>query len=155
MLWHLLIMCLFVLICMLLWQPPCTKFVIPKVLRNDGICRSTADVKLFGYISDINMSVLLTQSINSVNIVYHSLSGWTSGQSSSVIVVQPLWHLSTHWYTFLCIIQFSLYCANILLWISEGFTPCDHISQMRENCSTVVQSRSGTYMFTLGLHKHH
>jgi len=120
MFWHLLIMCLFVLICMLLWHPPCTKFVIPKVLMDEGICRSTADVQLVGYISDNNLSVHLTQSINSDYDVYHSWCGWTSGQSSSMTFVLPLWNLSTHWYTFLCIIQFSLFCANILLWISEG-----------------------------------
>jgi hypothetical protein len=41
--------CPFVLICKLLWHPPCTNFVIP------GIC--TADVQLAGYITDSNLSL--------------------------------------------------------------------------------------------------
>jgi hypothetical protein len=65
------------LICKLLWHPPCTNFVISKVLEDDGICRSTADVQLVGCISDSNQSVLLNQSINSFNTVRHSWSGWT------------------------------------------------------------------------------
>jgi len=64
--------CPFVLICKLLWYPPCTNFVIPEVLAGDG---STADVQLVGYISDSNPSVLLNQSINSFNIVCHLWSG--------------------------------------------------------------------------------
>jgi hypothetical protein len=31
------------------------------------------------------------------------------------MLVLPLWNLSIHWYTFLCVIQFSPYCDNILL----------------------------------------
>jgi hypothetical protein len=55
----------FLLICKLLWYPSCTNFVIPEVLVDDGICRSTADVILVGYISDSNLSILSNQSINS------------------------------------------------------------------------------------------
>jgi hypothetical protein len=43
--------------------------------------------------------------------------------SSSMTLVLPLLNLFTHWYIFLCAIQFSLYCANILLWILECFPP--------------------------------
>jgi hypothetical protein len=46
--------------------------------------------------------------------------------SSSVTRVLPLWNPSIYWYTFLCIMQFSPYCAEILLWISESFTSSDH-----------------------------
>jgi hypothetical protein len=48
---------------------PCTNFVIPEVVVYGGICRSTADVQLVGFISDSNQSVLLNQSISSSNIV--------------------------------------------------------------------------------------
>jgi hypothetical protein len=48
--------------------------------------------------------------------------GWPE-QSSSVMLFLPLWNLFTHCYTFLCVIQFSPYCGNILLWILEGFYP--------------------------------
>jgi len=48
--------CLFVFICKLPLLPPCTNFVIPGVLVNDGICSSTADVQLISYISDSNLS---------------------------------------------------------------------------------------------------
>jgi hypothetical protein len=38
--------CLFVLICKQLWHPPCTNFVIPKVLVDDGTGKSTDDIQL-------------------------------------------------------------------------------------------------------------
>jgi hypothetical protein len=50
----------------------------------------------------------LTQSTLSV----HEVVGWPK-QSSSAMLVLPLWNLSTHWYTF-CIKEFPLYCTNIL-----------------------------------------
>jgi hypothetical protein len=43
---------LFVLICKLLWHAPCTDFAVPKVVMDDGICISIADVQLLSYISD-------------------------------------------------------------------------------------------------------
>jgi hypothetical protein len=67
--------CLFVLICKLLWHQSCTNFVIPEVLMDDGICRSTADVQLVCYISASDLSVLSNQSINSFNTVHHLWSG--------------------------------------------------------------------------------
>jgi hypothetical protein len=47
----------------------------PEVLMDDGICRSTAVVQLVGCISDNNPSVLLNQSIYSLNTVCRSWSG--------------------------------------------------------------------------------
>jgi len=51
----------FVLIYNLLWHSPYTNFVIPNVLVDDGICISTVDVQLVGYISGSNPSVLLNR----------------------------------------------------------------------------------------------
>jgi len=66
--------CPFVLIYKLLWHPPCTNFVIPKILVIDGICRSTADVQLVSCISD--PAVLLNQSSNLFNIIQHLWNDW-------------------------------------------------------------------------------
>lgn len=44
---------LFVLICKLLWHAPCTNFAAPRVVMDDGICMSIADVQLLSYISDV------------------------------------------------------------------------------------------------------
>jgi hypothetical protein len=56
----------------------------------------------------------LNQNIKWFNIAHHS---W-SGQMSWVVFISgaslPLCNLSTDWYTFLSIVQFSPYCANIL-----------------------------------------
>jgi hypothetical protein len=71
--------------------------------------------------------------------------------SSSVMLVLPPWNLSTYWYTFLYTIQFSLYCANIFLWISEGFTTFDHKNWMTARCSTVVQNKSRADMYEQSL----
>jgi len=129
--------CSFLLICKLLWHPPCTNFVTPEVLVIDEVCRSIADVQLV-------YRVLPYSTFSSV----HEMVGW-SEQSSSTILDVPLHYLSIHWCTFLCVIQFSLYCANILLWILEGFTPSGHKNQMTACCSTVVQSEIEADMFTL------
>jgi len=43
-------------------------------------------------------------------------------QSTLTTLLLKFWNLSTHWFTFLCVMQFSPYCANIL----EGFTASDH-----------------------------
>jgi len=68
---------------------------------------------------------------------------WKPEKFLSTVLGLPLLNLSTHWYTFLRIMQFSPYCANILLWISEDFTPSDHKNWMTPHCSTMVQSESG------------
>jgi len=86
--------CLFVLICNLLWHPPCTTFMMPKVLVDDGIYRCTTNVQLIGCISDSNISLepeheLLTLSTG------HKVVGWPEW-SSSVMFVLPFWNLSTH-----------------------------------------------------------
>jgi hypothetical protein len=145
--------CLVVLICKLLWHQPCTNSVMSEVLMDYGICKSTADVQLFSYINDSNLSVLLNQNINLFNIV-HCL--WSDGLNS--LHQWHLWGLSTHWYTFLCII---LYCVHILLWISEGFTPLttknewQHVSQqwcnpkvdltcLHYNCTNVTECNIAT-----------
>jgi hypothetical protein len=73
----------------------------------------------------------------SIFTAFHEVVRWPK-QSSSMVLVLPLWNLFTHWYTFLCVIQFFPYYANILLWISEGFTPYDHINEMIAHCSTTV-----------------
>jgi hypothetical protein len=44
---------LFVFIFKLLWHTPCANFAVPKVVMDDGICISIADVQLLSYISDI------------------------------------------------------------------------------------------------------
>jgi hypothetical protein len=123
----------FVLICKLVWHPPCTNFVILDVLVGDGICRSTDDVQLIGYISDRNLSAPLNQIINFFNAVICEVIGRLK-LSSSTIVFLPLQTLFTHWYTFLYVVQFSLCCESILLWISEGFTPFDHKNRMTACC---------------------
>jgi len=80
--------------------------------------------------------------------------GWPK-QSSSVMLVLSLWNLSTSWYTFLCIMQFSLYCANILLWILEAFTP---LWPQKSNDSMLLNNGAvwkQAIMFTLWLHEFH
>jgi hypothetical protein len=46
--------------------------VMPKVIVDARICRSTVDVQLLGYIGDSNPSALLDQNINSFNTIRHS-----------------------------------------------------------------------------------
>jgi hypothetical protein len=70
-------------------------------------------------------------------------------------LVLPLCNLPTHWYTFLCMKEFSPYCANILLWILEGVTPSNYKNWMTTCCSTMMQSKSGADMFWQWLHKLH
>jgi len=115
--------CPFMLIHELLWHSSCTNIVIPKILMDNRICRSTADVQLFSCITDSNTSVLLNQSINSLNIVCHCEVVGQPKQPSSVTLVLPLWNFSTHWYPVLCIVQFSTYCANISSVNFGGFYP--------------------------------
>jgi len=95
--------CPFALICKLLWYPPYTYFVIPKIPVDGGICMSTADVQLDICISDIYLFVLLNWSINSFNSVYHSWSGWitwaviiSSVYSDILEFSHPLVHLPLH-----------------------------------------------------------
>jgi len=95
--------CLFVLICKLLWHWPCTHFVIPEVLVDDGICVSTADVQLIDCISDSNLSVVLNQSINLFNILCHLWNCWSSravfindAWSATLEPFHPLVHLPLH-----------------------------------------------------------
>jgi len=104
---------------------------------DDGIGRSIVDVKLVSYISGSNLSVLLNQSICEV-------VRWPKWSTSTIF-----WNFSTHRCMFLCSIQFSLYCVNILLFVLEGFTSCDHKNQMRACSSTMVQSERGANLFTL------
>jgi hypothetical protein len=93
----------------------------------------TGDVQLVSYVSNGNLSVLSNQSRALTCSTLPTICEvviqpkW----SSSTMRVLPLWNLSTHWYTFLCTIQFYQYCANILLWISEGFTLSDHKNQIK------------------------
>jgi len=49
---------LFLLICTQLWHPPCTHFMIPEVLTDDGICRFASDVQLVSCINNSSSSVL-------------------------------------------------------------------------------------------------
>jgi len=48
----------------------------------------------------------------------HEVVRWLK-QSSLMMPVLPLWNLSTHWYTFLCITQFSLI---VLTFICESWS---------------------------------
>jgi hypothetical protein len=43
--------------------------------------------------------------------VVREVVGWPE-RSSSTTLALSLWNLPIHWYTFLCITQFSPYCAN-------------------------------------------
>jgi hypothetical protein len=81
---------------------------------DDGLCRSTADVQLFNYISNSNPSILLNQSINLfiMSAIYEVVG--QPEQSSSTLLALPLLNLSALWYTFLYVIQFPVCCANIL-----------------------------------------
>jgi len=47
------------------------------------------------------------------------------------------------------VIQFSLYCTNIILRILESFALSDHKNQIIAYCSIVVQSESRADMFKL------
>jgi hypothetical protein len=51
----------------------------------------------------------MNHSINSFNIACHL---WSQSKWSSLMLVLPFWTLSTHWYTFFCVIQFFSYCIN-------------------------------------------
>jgi hypothetical protein len=68
---------------------------------------------------------------------------------SPMTLVLPLWNLFTHWYTFLYIIQFSLNCANICLWILESFTHYDHRNGMTARRSRMVQYEKRADVLTL------
>jgi hypothetical protein len=131
--------CLFVLICKLLWHPPCLNFVIPEVLMDDVIiCRFTADGQLHGYISDRNLSFLSNQSINSFSIVFHSWSGqiaWVVFISYAFSATLESFHLLVH--LPLCNTVFSILYEHFL-WIVEVFTPSGHKTQVMECCSAVV-----------------
>jgi len=102
--------CPFVLICKVFWCPPCTDFVIPEVLMDDGISRST----LMSNLSAISVTVIhlsswtreLTHSTMYVINEVVRLPKW----SSLMTPVLPLWNSSTHWYTFLCILVFPVLC---------------------------------------------
>jgi hypothetical protein len=61
--------------------------------------------------------------------------GWPERSSTTTLV---LFANSTHWYDFLCVIQFSPYSVNFLLWISVGFTLSDHNNRKTARCSTMV-----------------
>jgi hypothetical protein len=94
-------MCPFVPMCLLLLHPPCTNFVIPKVLVDDGICISTADVQL-SYPSDNNLSSQ-TRTFNLFNIVCYSWSGQmtqavfpTDACFATLEPFHPLVHLPLH-----------------------------------------------------------
>jgi hypothetical protein len=64
--------------------------LIPKVLVDDGICRSTADVQFVGYISDSNLSVSWTKALTRSTLsTVHEVVGWPE-QSSSMMLVLPL-----------------------------------------------------------------
>jgi hypothetical protein len=63
-------------------------------------------------------------------------------------LVLKLRNHSTHWYTFLCVMQFHPFCANSLLLIWGGFSLSGHKNRMTSRRSTVVQSESGADMIT-------
>jgi hypothetical protein len=90
-------------------------------------CRSAAGVQ---YISDSTPSVLQNKNINSSNIARLSWKRRMARAVSINATCSATLELSTHRYTFLDVIKFSPYCANILLWISEGFIPSDHKNWM-------------------------
>jgi len=126
--------CPFVHICKLLWHPPCTTFVIPKVLVDDGIYRSTADIQLVRYISESNPSSWTRTLTWSILYALHEvvdLPKW----SSLMMLVLPIWNLSSHWYTFLHI---------VLIFFCESWRhlPCDHKNQMTAHCLTVVHLKA-------------
>jgi len=100
--------CPFVLVSKLLWHLLYTNFVVPEVLMDDRICRSTADVQLVSCISDSNLCILLNQSIN---ITCCLRSGWMAqvvfisvACSATLEPFHPLVHLP------LCDTIFSVLC---------------------------------------------
>jgi hypothetical protein len=118
------------------------QILIPIVLVDDRICRSMAHIQLFSCISDSNPSVLLNHSINLITIVCCCELVGQPNWSSLLMPVLLLWNLSTHWYTFLCIMHNTVFAS-------------DHKNQMTARCLMIVQSKSGANMFTPWLHKLH
>jgi len=129
--------CPFVRICKLLWQVPCTNFVIRDVLVVNGICISTADVRLVGYISDSNPSVLLNQDVYSFSHcpVFVKRSDGPSGLhqrrcSATSETFHPLVHLPLHNTVFPVLCQY--FSMNL-----EDFCPP---STTKSNDSTLLKN---------------
>jgi hypothetical protein len=124
----------------ILWYPRCswmTEYVDPQLVSNLLTIWVTV-ICLFFW----------TRALTCTLSVIHEVVRWPK-QPSSTVLVLPLQNFYTHWYSFLCVIQVSPYCANILLWILEGLTLCDHKNQMTTCCLTVMQSESRDEIFTL------
>jgi hypothetical protein len=79
--------CPSMLICKMLWHPPCRNFVIPEVLVDIGICKSRADVQFIGCINNNYLSTLLNKNIISLNTVHCSWCGWP--KQSPVTIFLP------------------------------------------------------------------
>jgi len=138
--------CPFVLICKLFWHPPCTNFVIPEVLMDDGICRSTAAVQLVSYICDSNLSVLLNHSnlFNTVCCLWSD--GLTSLLSETCSATLELFHQLVHLpfcNSFLNFVR-TFFCES-----QDSFTPSNHKNGMTAHYSTMVKSKRRAHMFTL------
>jgi hypothetical protein len=109
------------------WMRPCAD---PTLMFNIVATMST-DIRLFS---------LISTSMWATSASLMAVHGWLE-RCSSATDVQPSWNLSTHWYTFLSLIQLPPYCWIILLWISLGFTP-HHKNLITERCSSLVQFSS-------------
>jgi hypothetical protein len=119
---------------------------------DDEICRSAADVQLVSCISDSNPSILLNHSINSFKVCcsWSDQDSWAVNSDTCSATVETF----HHWYTFLCIVQSSPYCAKILLWLG-GFTPSDCKNWMTARCWTMLQSKSRASTFMIALDSLH
>jgi len=131
----------FMLIRKLLWHPP--RFVIPAVLMNDGICVP----QLMSNLSAISVPIISLSSWTRALTVQHcppfvKWSDGPSGRPQRCLFCHSESFPPTGRYAFLCVMQFSSYCANILMWISEGFIPPEHKNWMTERSSTMLQSES-------------
>jgi len=146
---------LFVLICKLLWHPPCTTLCYP---RSSWIVEQ-AGPQLMSSLSAMSVTVICLSSWNraltrSTLPAVREVVG-SPERSSSTVLVLIFWNISTHWYTFLRLVQFSLYRVNFLLFISKGFIPSHRNNRMTTRCSTLVQSKNGVDIFTLSLYELH
>jgi len=91
-------------------------------LMTDGIWRLT---NLSAALTLISLSFWNRALTCSALSTIHEVVRWHEWSSSRVLVLLPQYP-STHWCTFLCIMQFFPYYANILLWILKGFSLSDH-----------------------------
>jgi hypothetical protein len=114
------------------WMMPCAD---PTVMFNIVVTVST-ESRLFSPIIASTRATLASLTTE------HGQPETCSGTTD----VRPSWKVSTHWYTFLSLIELPLYYWIILLRISLSFTSCYHKNLITENCSSLVQFSSEAAM---------